>query len=70
MKNKTILLIALMLAPFSVSAHSDDLPGQSAYSMINMMGNWWNWSGWLMMISFWILIVLGIIALVKWIIKK
>lgn len=70
MKNKIISLIILILAPFAVSAHGDDLSGQGAYSMMNMMGGWWGWSGWFFMVLFWVLIILGIVALIKWIVKK
>jgi putative membrane protein len=40
--------------------------------MKNMMG-WGNWGagfGWIFMVSVWILVILGIIALIKWLIDS
>lgn len=36
----------------------------------SMMSGWWGWSGWFFMIFFWVLLILGVIALIKWIVKK
>lgn len=68
MKSKLIFLIVSILAPISVFAHSVDLSEGSEH-MMNMSG-WWGWTGWTFMVLFWLLIVLGIIALMKWIVKK
>lgn len=68
MKAIIIFLISLILTPFSVLAHADDL-SEGSHHMMNMTGGWW-WAGWVFMVLFWILIALGIIALIKWIVKK
>ena len=52
--------------------------GMMGSGMMSMMMGWnnggmgtgWSWLGWIFMILFWILVVLSIIALIKWIIKK
>jgi putative membrane protein len=43
--------------------------------MDNMMGNWmmgygWGWFGWIFMVLFWIIIIVGVVALIKWLIEQ
>jgi hypothetical protein len=72
MKSKIIFLIILILLPLSALAHIvDEVAGRDGHnSMMMTMNNWCGGFGWIFMILFWLLIILGIIALIKWIIKK
>ena len=57
-----IFLIYLIL-PSNVFAHGSD----ESTMMYNMMGYGAGaWGNWIFMILFWILVILGVIALIKW----
>lgn len=70
MKTKifTAILSTFFLLPLFVSAHLDDLVGENSH-MMNMTDGWWGWFGWIFMILFWALIIIGIVALIKWLIN-
>ena len=61
------ILIATVALPTFILANGDhDL------TMNNMMGNFgaWGWLGLILMILLWVLLVVGIIALIKWLINQ
>ena len=61
----TILVNILFLLPIIVLANGD-------YDMMSMMGNFgvWGWFGWIFMVLFWVLIVVAIGVLIKWLISQ
>ncbi len=68
MKPKIILLAIFTLLPFTVLANG----GEHMEGGEHMM-DWGNWGfgfGWVFMILLWVLIIIGIIALIKWIIGQ
>ena len=68
MKLVIISLIILTFLPFPVFAHSDDaLEGN--HHMTGMMSGW-GWFGWIFMALFWVLVIVGIVVLVKWLISQ
>ena len=66
---KTFFLIILIFLPFVVLAHGDSSQEDGHEHMMDMMGNW-SWFGWIFMILFWVLVVVGIIALIIYIKKN
>ena len=68
---KIFILTILTFFPKIILANGTE-EGDHHNMMENMMewNNWWPGFGWVSMILLWILIILGIIALVKLIIKK
>lgn len=77
---RKILIPALILVLFPLGqaqAHGDELPGETSGAMLSMMGGhsplmgWFGWGfGWTLMILFWILAVVAIVALIKWLINQ
>lgn len=67
---KLIFLIILIILPFTVFAHSGSEGVEDEH--MSMMGTNWNMFGfgWVFMILFWGLIILGIIALIKLLINQ
>ena len=72
MKKIYILIILIIAAPFAVFANGDQGMDEGHQMMENMMswGSWGSSFGWIFMVSVWILVILGIIALIKWLIDS
>lgn len=65
MKTKILFILLVMFALVAVSANANE--GHEGGHMMDNFG-WWGASfGWIFMLSFLILIVVGIIAFVKWV---
>ena len=68
---KIFILTILTSFPKIILAHGAE--EDDHHSMMENMtdwNNWWPGFGWVLMVLLWILIILGVIALAKWIIKK
>jgi len=60
------IVLSVLISPIIVLANGDD--SEHHYGMMNM-GAGWSWFGWVWMILVLIAVIVGIIALVKYIIK-
>lgn len=69
MKPTIILLTTLILLPFSVLAHSENLSEENHHMMDGWysLGAGWGWFGWVFMVLFWVLVIIGIVVLTEWI---
>jgi len=70
------ILIAVVIFPTFISAHQESsTSSDGGYGMMSQMGimsGWglWSWFGWIFPISIWVLMIVAIIALIKWLSKK
>ncbi len=70
-----LIILIVLLIPVLSFAHEGDVDADHHNGMMgNMMGNWgmgagWSWFGWVWMVLVLIAVIVGIIALVKYIIK-
>lgn len=67
----TILISIFIVIPAMVSGHGaevgESLGGENTMAWgHHMMGSGWSWPGWIFMILFWVLVILGIVSLIKW----
>lgn len=71
---KFLIVLINLLLPLLVFAHTGD--GDDHHYMMDgingMMTNFgaWGWLGLILMILLWVLLVVGIIALIKWLINQ
>jgi putative membrane protein len=73
---KKIIFITILLGLVGVMgivfANGDD---NHNYGMMGWMDNWmhfgnWGWMGWIFMVLFWVAVIVGIVALIKWLINQ
>ena len=56
----------------SMMGNWSNYSGQNLFNnnMMNTMSGWWSWFGWIFMVSIWVLVIVVIFVLIKWLIKK